>query len=141
MPLWNAGRGISQACEFIKTQDEAKIDHSTIKECVEVFNKLQVMDNLYDDLYLQTVVAWNKLYKKDIFKSIRYPYGKINEDEHVIYLILNSANNVVYTNLPLYYYVQRTDSIMGEKYSLKRLDVLNALRRTCTKLLERSMDR
>ena len=115
-------------CEFIKTYDEAKIDDSIIKESVEVFNKLQVMDNLYDDLYLQTVVAWNKLYKKDIFKSIRYPFGKINEDEYVIHQILNSANNVVYTNLPLYYYVQRTDSIMGEKYSLKRLDVLNALR-------------
>lgn len=114
-------------CEFVKIHDGARIDSSPIKESVKLFNKLQTMNNLYDDLYLQTVVAWNKLYKKDIFKSIIYPFGKINEDEYVIHLILNSANNVVYTNLQLYYYVQRTDSIMGGKYSLKRLDALNAL--------------
>ena len=106
-------------CEFVKIHDGARIDSSPIKESVKLFNKLQTMNNLYDDLYLQTVVAWNKLYKKDIFKSIIYPFGKINEDEYVIHLILNSANNVVYTNLQLYYYVQRTDSIVKSKILCK----------------------
>lgn len=117
------------ACEFIKTYDGAEIANPTTKESVEVFNNLQAMENLYNDLYLQTVVAWNKLYKKDIFISIRYPFGKVNEDEYVIHLILHRAQDVVYTNLPLYYYVQRTDSIMGEEYNLKRLDVLSALKK------------
>ncbi|MGL5207428.1 MAG: glycosyltransferase family 2 protein [Acidaminococcaceae bacterium] len=115
-------------CEFIKTCDGAEIANPNTKEFVEVFNNLQAMENLYNDLYLQTVVAWNKLYKKDIFRSIRYPFGKVNEDEYVIHLILERAQDVVYTNLPLYYYVQRTDSIMGKEYNLKRLDVLSALK-------------
>lgn len=71
-------------------------------------------------------VAWNKLYKKELFKEIRYPVGRIHEDEFTTYLILNEANKVCVTNQYLYYYLRHSESITGRTYTLKRLDVLDA---------------
>lgn len=70
-------------------------------------------------------VAWNKLYKAELFKEIRYPYGKIHEDEFTTYKTIELADRIVYTEEALYYYVQRQGSIMDngfDKRSLYRLD-------------------
>ena len=40
--------------------------------------------------------------------------------------VFGNAKCVGKLNIPLYYYFQRESSIMGEKYSLKRLDALEA---------------
>lgn len=71
-------------------------------------------------------VAWNKLYKKSLFEGIRYPKGKIHEDEFTTYKLIWNANNIAVTNTKLYFYRQRTDSIMGSVYSLRRLDAGDA---------------
>ena len=34
-----------------------------------------------------TAVAWNKLYHKSLFEALRYPHGKLHEDEYTTYLI------------------------------------------------------
>lgn len=73
-------------------------------------------------------VAWNKIYRKELFDEIRYPYGRIHEDEFTTYLIFWKASRVVVTNQYLYYYLQRTTSIMGQKFSVKRLDALTAFK-------------
>lgn len=70
-------------------------------------------------------VAWNKLYKTELFKDIRYPYGKIHEDEFTTYKTIELADKVAYTEEELYFYVQRQGSIMDngfDKRSLYRLD-------------------
>lgn len=70
-------------------------------------------------------VAWNKLYKAELFEEIRYPYGKIHEDEFTTYKTIDLANRIAYTEENLYFYVQRQGSIMDngfDKRSLYRLD-------------------
>ena len=70
-------------------------------------------------------VAWNKLYCSELFQKIRYPYGKIHEDEFTTYKTIELADRIVYTEEMLYYYVQRQGSIMDngfDKRSLYRLD-------------------
>lgn len=73
-------------------------------------------------------VAWNKIYKKKLFEGIQYPEGRIHEDEFTSYRILWKAQKMVVTNLYLYYYLQRKTSIMGRRFSVKRLDILDAFR-------------
>ncbi len=73
-------------------------------------------------------VAWNKLYRASLFAGIRYPKGKIHEDEFTTYKLIWKANRIAVTNTKLYFYRQRTDSIMGRAYSLKRLDAGEAYR-------------
>lgn len=55
--------------------------------------------------------AWNKLYKKELFKDIRYPKGLIFEDIYTTYKIFDKANKIVLIKEKLYTYVRRPDSI------------------------------
>ena len=56
--------------------------------------------------------AWNKLYKSELFEGIRYPVGKKMEDLGTTYLLIEKARKIVYNPKPLYYYYQRSDSIL-----------------------------
>jgi len=75
---------------------------------------------------LDLTVAWNKLYKRNLFEIIRYPLGKINEDEFVTYKIFYLASKCVYTCAKTYYYFQRENSIINQQFSKKNLDVIEA---------------
>ena len=77
--------------------------------------------------YVKFTVAWNKLYPREYFDNVRYPKGKIHEDEFTTYKLLEKASKVAFITSPLYYYVQRGSSIMGEGFSKKSLDRFEAL--------------
>ena len=51
---------------------------------------------------VNATVAWGKLYKKECFSTIRYPVGKIHEDEFVTYRILFEKEYVAVVDQPLY---------------------------------------
>lgn len=78
------------------------------------------------------VMAWNKLYKKELFtkNNIYFPKGKIHEDNFTTYKLYYYANKISLINDKLYYYYQRTDSIMGQKFNTKRLHILEAVEET-----------
>lgn len=88
---------------------------------------------LYEKLYAKKgwsyVVLWNKLYKKEIFDNIRFPVGKIHEDEYMIHHIFEMVNKAVTTKRVYYNYRYRctSDSIMTKKYNIQRLDITDAL--------------
>lgn len=71
-------------------------------------------------------VAWNKLYLKELFKEIRYPYGIIHEDEFVTYRVISNASKLVLCPDALYHYRQRDGSIMTEGNCEKEKYVLDA---------------
>lgn len=77
------------------------------------------------------VIAVNKLYKRELFftsECIRYPIGRLHEDEFTSYRLLYAANTVVFVEDPLYYYVQRNGSITST-YSERNLnDFADAIR-------------
>ena len=94
----------------VSTADKNRIEDT---ENAEIFEGQAIMNNLqYKNLL--TVVAWNKLYKAEIFKHLRYPKGRIHEDEFLIHHVLHLCSRIVYIKNELYYYLTRTDSIMGE---------------------------
>lgn len=72
------------------------------------------------------VVSWNKLYQRNLFDDIRFPEGKIHEDQFVIHCILAKSEFIFCIPDRLYYYTQREKSIMSEGYSIKHLDVMDA---------------
>lgn len=74
------------------------------------------------DQRLMYTVAWGKLYRRSCFDTIRYPKGKLHEDEHVTFQILYEASRIVYVELPMYYYLSRESSIMGD-FAAKRFDI------------------
>ena len=68
------------------------------------------------------VVAWNKIYKRDLFKRIRFPETKKYEDTLTTYKLLYKANRVSFISEILYFYTQRKSSIMGENKLDERLN-------------------
>ena len=72
-------------------------------------------------------VAWGKLYKISDFETIRFPVGRLHEDEYTTYKILFKYNEIVYIDEPLYYYFVNPSSIMGSQWKPKRLDLLDAI--------------
>lgn len=70
--------------------------------------------------------ACGRLYRRELFEGIRYPVGRLYEDIAVVYPMLLKVKKVVLIDTPLYYYLQRPDSIIGH-FSPKRADVLDLL--------------
>jgi len=56
-------------------------------------------------------VAWNKMYKKDLFNNIRYPEGRVFEDIATTHKLIHIAKSIYMIKTPLYYYVNRKNSI------------------------------
>jgi len=82
---------------------------------VRLLTQQENMDNL----------AWNKLYKRHLFidYDIRYPEGKINEDNLTTYKLYSHANKVSYLPKSLYFYRERENSITKKSNYLKQLQM------------------
>ncbi len=63
--------------------------------------------------------VWNKLYNRNLFDEIRFPIGRTFEDQGVNYLLYNSANFIYISDVVLYHYCRRDNSISKAYYSPK----------------------
>lgn len=68
---------------------------------------ISILDNTIIHNY-----ACNKLYDIKLFENIKFPTGYAMEDLGTAYLLIEAANKVTYNPAQLYYYYQRTDSIL-----------------------------
>lgn len=68
------------------------------------------------------VIACTKLYRSSIFNRVRFPVGKLHEDEFVLHEILLQTSVVACTQERLYCYWQREGSITNSTFSVRRLD-------------------
>lgn len=115
-------------CDYLKTKSDSILLEPQKSKAFAVLDKKRLMDNCagIGGEYEKYAVVWNKLYKRSLYNNIRFPEGKLHEDIYVTYRIYWLANKLCVTNLYLYYYLQRTDSLMGKRYDVARLDSLEA---------------
>ena len=120
-------------CDFMRGKEDNYIFDSD-KGCYEIIDTRETLSRIYTDDHnkLRYVVPWIKLYKKELFDSIEYPYGKIFEDIYTTHKIYGRCKSIAVVNSALYYYYQRPDSIMNNNYNLKKLDYLGALEERIT---------
>lgn len=88
------------------------------------FDHEQAVTNILD--YKSRIMAWGKLYRANLFKSIRFPYGKLHEDEFIVPFVVDLCSKYVYMDKQSYIYVQRKGSITNSAFNTKRLDILDA---------------
>ena len=89
-------------------------NNKTLKS--KLYTQQNKFDLIFADNTINSIVAWNKLYARHIFDKLRYPEGKIHEDEFVIYDVVdNCKKNICVIEDKLYNYLIRSDSIMGNK--------------------------
>lgn len=112
-------------CEVQRfVEDEDPVEVPLCKEYA-VLNKKEAMMELIRDARVQQITC-NKIYQKSLIVDILFPVGKYHEDEFWTYQVIGKANRVAIVEYVGYNYLQRSDSIMGVRYSMKRLDAIEA---------------
>lgn len=113
-------------CGILHVNDEKQILKKSGHLEKQLLSGKQMLKDLYKDHGTENIVVWNKMYDIQLFKNIRYPVGKIHEDEFTIYKIFYDVENVAILNKYYYNYRQNENSITGKKFNIKRLDKIEA---------------
>lgn len=120
------------ACDFYYiNEDEETWSKNVIKNNQE-FTNIEAICDILGEKQTTEVMAWNKLYKRSLFidNNIIFPVGKLHEDNFTTYKLYYFAKKITLINDKLYYYLQRNNSIMSQKFNIKRLEILDAVKET-----------
>ncbi|MDD3212454.1 MAG: glycosyltransferase family 2 protein [Eubacteriales bacterium] len=125
--LTEAGAEMS-SCSHLKVDSRGK---SAARAMGATANRTLTREQAFDCLARWDgplpVVSWAKLFQKAIFEELRFPKGKIHEDEFTIHQFIGKCNRVAVIRDALYYHMLRSDSITQVSFSEKRLDGTDAL--------------
>lgn len=125
---------IERLLNGVKTNQNCKVAACTYQK----FDKNYLFENYsnpsyqimtYDE-YVHVplnIIACAKLYKTELFKTIRFPLGKLHEDEFTTWKVLVQSEKILYLPEPLYFYRQRVGSIMAKKTQKNFDNALEAL--------------
>ncbi len=115
-------------CRYKNVYRDDSIDYSDAPEySVEIKTSIEALEDIYSIRNVETIVAWNKIYRASLFEDVRYPIGRIHEDEATTPLLIYAADRVARIDAELYYYLQNDSGITGSEFSAKRLDILWAI--------------
>lgn len=117
-------------CGYLKVDYRGKVLNDRENE-IELENKLlkknEFWNLFFGDCLVFCVVAWNKLYKRELFENgVVYEKGKNHEDVFIISRIIDQCSKIYVIKKRLYYYMQRTDSIMHQGNIEDQLDECEA---------------
>lgn len=100
------------------------------KEVIKILNKEEALYNyLYEGMRkrIADFSACNKLYRKELFDSIRFPEGRIYEDTATNFEIISKIKHkYVRSNQKYYYYNQIGSSITRNEVKINDFDLLYA---------------
>lgn len=110
-------------CRYLPFFDGEDRNHKVTEMSAENCPRFCMREELWDVLTdigadcqsTWLIVAWNKLICREAVKEIVFPEGRWHEDEFFIHRLLMKINNLVDTDVPLYYYRKRADSITGDQ--------------------------
>lgn len=115
-------------CDFARVYNDENIYFNNENINIKVMDSKEAMISIYKNNGVKSIVTWNKIYKKELFNTIRFPKGKIHEDEFTTYKLFDKCKKIIDTDEVMYYYRQRDGSIMKSEFSIKRLDVIEAIK-------------
>lgn len=124
MAISQTGAYIAE-CNYSSSAENISI---TVEE--ELINICEYSTSVALSLLLDNTIfsytVWNKIYNRNLFNNLRFETGKLHEDVFFTYQVIGACRKLAKIENILYYYRKRADSIMGEPFSLKRLDSLEA---------------
>lgn len=115
-------------CRFQYVRGEAFFGDREQDAPDRIYEGKELMAQLYgpEEEATYFVVAWNKLYRRDLFDHIRYPLGRIHEDEATTYKLFDAGQKLIFSRRKLYgYFLGNTGSITAA-FSRKRLQWMTA---------------
>lgn len=67
-------------------------------------------------------MVWDKLYRKELLRNIRFVVGRLFEDEIFTILVMEACSKIAYMEFPIYYYFHHQQSISMRKMDHAVLD-------------------
>ena len=90
------------------------------------FQAIQYLDSMLDVTFITFSTAWGKLFKRELFSELRFPYGKYAEDQFLIWKLYMKAEKIYVFNGASYVY--RMNPLgLSNIFTLKHLDYIDAL--------------
>lgn len=114
-------------CNYIKFTDLKELNILKIKnkeKIIEMDSKKALEALLYQKYF--TTSTWGKLFKSELLKQIEFPEDMYAQDMSTTYRLINDSNKIVYGSQKLYYYYQRSDSIVHLQISKREIDYIKA---------------
>lgn len=115
-------------CAFLEFYENETVNDSNVDNALN--NKSYAPYEAINSLICNTgitPIAWNKIYKKEIFDELRYKVGIYHEDEEIIVKLLSTCKKICKINNPLYFYMKREGSITNSKFNKKHLDIIKIM--------------
>lgn len=110
-------------CSVQNVDESGKsIDSTLMRVADEVKTGQEVLRKIGRDDVTPYLTAWNKLYRRKLFNTLRYPAGRQNEDVFVFAELFCQVQRAVCVAEPLYFYRKRIGSIMNSVVTLRNLD-------------------
>lgn len=122
------GADVTQ-CGYTSDLKQLKVDRKLVFESMDGF---EMSEKLCTEGLLANTVVWSKLWRRECFDGIRFPEGRIYEDEFVTWKTFWRTNRVARTSAPLYYYRRRAGSLMNSGEAAHSIDSVDALRERFT---------
>lgn len=113
---------VSNYCKFSEKQLDLKFKIKN-GEKTKIWNGEEGLKEL---LYQKTFTtsAWAKLYKTKMLENIMFPLDRLHEDVGTIYKIFERAKRIGYIEAKLYFYLQRSTSIIHSEFSSRKMDYI-----------------
>lgn len=124
------GSEISACDKAFVFENNGLIEYGTENEKEWIFTPEEAFVKITDFYGKLGMEMWNKLYKRELFNQIRFPEGKIFEDQATQYKLIFNAKKISYIEKSLYFYLRRENSITTQIYSEKekqRLEMVNQM--------------
>ena len=114
-------------CDFIQgSKRDYKFELT--KNTIQIFDSRDGLNNIYNSSHDSFIMnaSWGKLINKNCYRDLKYPDGLLFEDIYMSHHLINNCKKIVYTNQIMYYYYQWSESILGKKLHINKLDYLGA---------------
>lgn len=116
---------LSECCIVKTTTDVASFSEKNEDATFVVCDAEQALLFLIkNEMFCQTPP--NKIYRTRIIKKIPFPEGNLIDDEFWTYKVIGECKSLNHSSLKLYAYRQQAGSAMHKKYSILRLQALDA---------------
>ena len=110
---YNADISICSYRELLEISQKDVLSWKKDDDQIYIYNRIEGLQELIKDKYI-TNHLWNKIYRKELFDSIRFSEESIMEDAAVMYQLFEKSKCIVYQNTSKYYYLNRKNNTVND---------------------------
>ncbi|MCM1191363.1 MAG: glycosyltransferase [Acetatifactor muris] len=107
------------ACVTVLEGDNGE---KTVRHCEQKGDRCETALKAMEHTLLSGSAAWNRLFRKEALGSLRFPLGRINDDECFILRVYQRMEKIVFLDCETYFYRKRANSITTSAFSIKMVD-------------------